>query len=71
MVQSCASGMVEVGQGPDQHVFEAVEHVGAVSGEHDRGAQIRYRETGETRRSILYSNIGRKEHHSIATCRAE
>ena len=70
MVQSCASGTLKVGQGLDQHLFEAVEHMGAVSGECDRGAQIRYREAGERRRSICNSDTGEKEHCSIATCRA-
>lgn len=53
MVQSCASGTVEVGQGPDQHLFEAVEHVGAVSGDCDGGAQICYQEAWEKKRSFF------------------
>jgi len=56
---------VKVGQGLDQHLFEAVEHMGV--------AQICYQEAGERRRrrsSICNSDTGGKEHHSIATCRA-
>lgn len=67
-VQSCASGTVKVGQGQDQHPCEAMEHVGAASGECDKAAQIPYQEAMERRRNFCNSGIGGKEHGSIATC---